>query len=206
MNLTDIIPGNQRAHNVQRVGDIAQHKQLIEQEFVGKPRVCAEVAKCIIHIRRNDQREQHVNLLTDMLQKHTQLFVNNSDIRWLVSVCDTIVDTGTPEQRSTAMIISNFVNLLKLWDTSVDIMHNTEFSNQRTAVYKPKPLWAGAITFSIRDGDMVHNMMRRINSCVKTDPLLLAIWRRVMVLLRDSDLTLNRMQWLHSSKNFWIEP
>lgn len=207
MSLTEIIPGNptDRAHNVAKIADINQHKTAIEKEFIGRPRVCAEVAKSIIHIRRNDARTENLERLTNMLNTHLELLVSNSDIRWLVSICDTIVDFGPPDQKPLAMMIVNFTNMLKLWDTSDSLLTDSEINKQKTANYKTTPLWEGVITFDIKHGDMPNNMMKRMNNVISQDQILNRIWKRIKTLLKDQpELSLNKLQKYHQRKNFWI--
>ena len=207
MSLTEIIPGDTttRAQNVSKVADINQHKQAIEKEFIGRPRVCAEVAKSIIHIRRNDARTENLAQLNQMLNTHLELLVSNSDIRWLISICDTIVDFGPPGQKPLAMMIVNFTNMLKLWDTSDSLVNDSTINKNKASKYKTTQLWDGVITFDILYGDMPNNMMKRMNNVLSQDQVLNRIWKRIKTLLKDQpELSLNKLQKFHRKKNFWV--
>ena len=47
------------------------------------------------------------------------------------------------------------------------------------------PTWGGMITADVPTGDMLHNMMMRLETVVETDDTLYSIWKRIKELSRN---------------------
>ena len=88
--------------------------ELIRSEFGGESQLSYELAKTIVLIRRETDLAENVEHLFEILNYDIQFLCESLSTRWLVSVCDTIADHGNQQERSAAMCISTFVNLVKL--------------------------------------------------------------------------------------------
>jgi len=202
--LLEIIPGTQeeRLHNVGKVKDIEEHKIKIEKEFIGKPRICAELCKNIIHIRRKNNLNENLDEFNFRLEKYLTVLVNNYDLRWLISICDTIADHGQPQQKPLAMMIANFVNMIKIADTILDITKDSRVDTNKIHDYKPQPLWDGVITFDIYYGDLIKNTTRRLNNIVINDQIISTIWNKMKERLSKTDNALTNLQKIHKKRDF----
>lgn len=99
--------------------------------------------------------------------------ITDFNIRWCISVCDTYADFGTPDERRNAMMISLFVNLMKIGDS----MYWGQEPNICKAVI---PTFNGLNTIDFRADNMILNLSARLNRLLKETPHLWKIWRKII--------------------------
>jgi hypothetical protein len=107
------------------------------------------------------------------------------NVRWLLSVCDTIVDIGSPHQSAVAMNIVQCINRCNLDATIVINAVDGRLDGNKLAREIKAPTWGGMICADVPTGDMLHNMMMRLERVVQSDDILYRIWKRIKELSRN---------------------
>ena len=183
----NIIPGNteQIARNLNRLEDQEENICAIRGEFIGKPEVCHTLASHIVRLRRKPKDTAQQKLFTDLLDKYLDVFLEHLDIRWLLSICDTLVDIGDPITGATAMNIVQCINRCNLDSTILVNVVDGRLDANKLAHELKVETWGGMITADIPSGDMIYNMMNRLDGVVSKHPLLWKIWCEIKNRSRD---------------------
>ena len=187
--LLEIIPGDpaKRPRNLNRQPNIEDNIRAVRGEFIGKPAVCHSIAEHIIHLRRNTEDTKHRALFWERLSKYESVLLEHMDVRWLLSICDTVVDIGNHVQSAVAMNIVQCINRCNLDSTIVANAVDGRLVGNKLSHEIKVPTWGGMITADVPTGDMIYNMMCRLDKVVSRDPQLERIWCRIKDISRDSD-------------------
>ena len=200
--MLELIPGDaqDRKTNLNRVADIEQNIERVKAEFIGKPRVCHALVTHIIHLRRDPANTEHAVEFFRLLTLYKSVLLHQLDVRWLLSVCDTIVDIGSPHQSAVAMNIVQCINRCNLDMTLAVNMVDGRLDRNKLAQEIKAPTWGGMITADVPTGDMLHNMMMRLESVTRSDDLLYDIWCRIKSLSRNQPGVI--MEYIAGSSRF----
>lgn len=203
--LLEIIPGNpsEIVHNQWRNKDLKENIKSVKREFIGKSLVCHELVISIIHLRRTINVDEHKNRFYFLLDKYQAVLLKELDLRWLVSVCDTIVDIGNDTDSSSAMLVSLLINNLNIQATLLDSASAVQPTKEELKKVKFRETWDGMISAPTSRGDMIFNMMTRVETVVTRSKLVSIIWQEIKSRLRD-DLTVP-VNWLvqaHDVENY----
>ena len=106
----EIIQGNSPARNLNRLHNMEENIKAVRAEFIGKPEVCHMLVAEIIKLRRNPGNQTARETFWDLLNIYTDVILEHYDVRWLLSICDTIVDIGSELKSAIAMNIVQCVN------------------------------------------------------------------------------------------------
>ena len=184
-----IIDGNIKdiARNLNRFADIDKNIDNVRREFIGKPEICHKLVAHIIHLRRNTEDYEHREQFWTLLTKYKGVLLKEYDVRWLLSICDTFVDIGNHTQSAIAMNIVQCINRCNL-DTSI-LQHCVDgrLDTNKMAHENKITTWGGMITADIPNGDMIYNMMNRLDMVVSRDPLLNDIWCEIKERSREEE-------------------
>jgi len=174
----EIIPGSDSdvARNLTRLTDINQNIANVRKEFIGKPKVCHSIATQIIWLRRKPSEYDHREQFWTLLNKYRSTLLEHLDIRWLLSICDTIVDIGDHVQSATAMNIVQCINRCNLDATLLLNCRDGTLDRVQLGKDRKIPTWGGMVTADVPTGDMIYNMQKRLDTVVQRDPLLWDIW------------------------------
>jgi hypothetical protein len=89
---------------------------------------------------------------------------SNLDARWLVSACDTIIDHfNEPDEIATAIAGSMFMNTVKLYETERLTQATVRSFDEVFKDGSRVPLCDGMSAFVVGGGDMVKNLVRRVD-------------------------------------------
>jgi hypothetical protein len=182
----EIIPGDtdNKPSNLIREAGLSENIAMVRQEFVGQPEICHELVKHIMHIRRGIDVDHNTNCFYDLWEKYSHILIKEYNSRWLISVVDTIIDTGDDLEAAVAMNISQCINRcgldVALQVNSVDYRYDPD----RVVAEIKVPTWDGLETPDIPSGDMMHNMMVRLDGVVASVPMLNEIWIEIKNRLR----------------------
>lgn len=176
--LLEPVPGNENeiAHNLNRHEDISVNIKHLRKEFIGKPQVCYKVASHIVHLRRKPELHRHQYEFNRLIEEYMDVLLEHLDVRWLLSICDTYVDIGDSHRSAVAMNIVQCVNGTNLHLTIIANVENGNLDPSKLTKERKAKTWGGMITADIPNGDMIYNMMTRLNCVVKEDELLNKIW------------------------------
>ena len=173
------IPGVATARNLNRKADIDDNIANVRQEFLGKPEVCHKMVGHIIHLRRDPQNWEHRQGFWDTWNAYKKTLLKEFDVRWLLSVCDTVVDIGNNVQSAVAMNIVQCINGTNVHHTiCVNAVNGNLDTNKMNAEIKV-PTWGGMQTADVPTGDMIYNMMCRLDGVIQLDPMLNEIWHEI---------------------------
>jgi hypothetical protein len=194
--MLEIIPGNPgeivSKHGVLR--DLKENIKDAKRAFIGKPRVCHEIVKSIIHLRRGIEVEYHTEKFYSLLDKYQDVLISEFDTRWLISLCDTIVDTGNDADSSSAMTVVLIVNGLNIQAILLEIAGANQPSRDQVRNTSGRKTWDGMLSAFPTKGDMVFNMMTRAEKNISRSALVLPIWQEIKNRFRD-DLSIP-VNWL----------
>ena len=186
-SMLKIIPGDveSRKTNLNRLSDVEQNIQAVRAEFIGMPEVCHQLATHIIHLRRDSSNTEHAVAFYRLLTMYMSTLLEHMNVRWLLSICDTIVDIGSPHQSAVAMNIVQCINRCNLDATIMVNMVDGRLDKNKLSKEIKIPTWGGMITADVPTGDMLHNMMMRLETVTQSDHTLHSIWKRIKELSRN---------------------
>ena len=183
--LLEIIPGEKTVSNLNRQPDIHKNIANVRKEFYGKPEVCHRLVSHIIHLRRNPKDWEHRQQFWTLLTKYKAVFLKEYDVRWLLSILDTIVDVGNHVQSAIAMNIVQCINGTNIHMSLLVNAVNGDLDGNKLQHEIKAPTWGGMQCIDVPNGDMVYNMMKRLDKVVKHDDLLNEIWCEIKERGRD---------------------
>ena len=179
--MLEIIDGIQPAKNLNRLHDVEQNIEAVKAEFVGKPVVCHELVKHIVYLRREINVKENTIKFYEILDNYLDEILENYDLRWLLSICDTLVDIGEPARSAAAMNLVQAVNYLNIMTTLTDIVNDgrPNMEKLRQNPGHKRPSFDGMISLDIYQGDMMYNMIKRLNKVVAKDELVNEMWEEI---------------------------
>ena len=178
--------------------DVAQKVNSVwRSEFSGAPEILKTVLECIIKSRREIDTEATTKLFKDTVEKNLDT-VLTMNTRWLISVCDTYADCGNETERSNATMVSLMFNQIKLFDTYLSLVVDHRIDGKKIPNYRTKPQWGGMWGFNINQGDMVENLINRVNTNLSSTPVIHKIWLRIMDGVADSNNSFAMLKKIHS--------
>ena len=174
-----IIKGSKSAKNLNRIQDMDENIKAVRAEFIGKPEVCHMLVAEIIKLRRDPNSVISKDGFWFLLNDYLDVILEHYDIRWILSICDTIVDIGDELQSAIAMNIVQCVNGTNIHHSILVNAVNGDIDSNKLRHELKVPTWGGMITADIPNGDMIHNMMNRLDIVIKQDEQLNTIWNAI---------------------------
>ena len=174
-----IIQGSKSAKNLNRIQDMDENIKAVRAEFIGKPEVCHMLVAEIIKLRRDPNSVISKDGFWFLLNGYLDVILEHYDIRWILSICDTIVDIGDELQSAIAMNIVQCVNGTNIHHSILINAINGDIDSNKLRHELKVPTWGGMITADIPNGDMIHNMMNRLDIVIKQDEQLNTIWNAI---------------------------
>jgi hypothetical protein len=166
------------------------------REFSGKDIALKTVLSCIIKSRNNIDVEEVHKLFLESVQVNMSAILK-LDTRWLISVLDTYADCGSDLERSNATMVSLMFNQIKILDTYLNNVADPTIIDKKLRKNKSNRLWDGMVEFNIHRGDMVENLISRIDNNLKTTPHIHAIWRELMVRMEKGKNGFSKLKKIH---------
>ena len=174
-----IIEGTNPAKNLNRIQDMQKNIEAVRAEFIGKPEVCHMLVAEIIKLRRNPGNQTARETFWELLNNYTDVILENYDVRWMLSICDTVVDIGDELQSAIAMNLVQCVNGTNIHHSILVNAVDGNIDANKLRHELKVPTWGGMITADIPNGDMIHNMMNRLDAVIEQDELLNKIWIKI---------------------------
>lgn len=178
------------------------HAEMLRREFVGQSRLALYHALLNVLLRRGIDVEVNVGRMRRLWREERDFLLEKLDSRWLVSACDTIADHfPEPEEKSTALIGSVLVNVVKLYETERLAAYGTA-RGETVGSHRwtgPQELFDGIVAFSIGTGDMVLNLHRRLDALTRATPTTAgAILRELIRRVNSHNTVLSRFRKVHT--------
>ena len=117
--------------------------------------------------------------------------ISTYTIRWLRSICDTYADYAEPAQARNGMIISMFVSMLVLAETTRFVRPQIDPARYRQTFDKKVGLSEGYSTFAINKQDRFLHVSRRLHRFLADDEIMRRIWSRIVEQLKMEDTVLS---------------
>ncbi len=190
----EIILGDKPARNLNRIQDMDENIKAVRAEFIGKPEVCHMLVAEIIKLRRDPNNVISKDGFWFLLNDYLDVILEHYDIRWILSICDTIVDIGDGVQSAIAMNMVQCINGTNIHHSILVNAVNGDVDGNKLRHELKVPTWGGMITADIPNGDMIHNMMNRLDEIIKQDEQLNTIWNTIKDRGRDEpNLVMNHI-------------
>lgn len=184
------LPVGDKQISFNRLTNLDDHVKQIAKEMPGARRVCIEVVRHIVCIRRGEDPAKNYAKMLELLEKYPKECLQDLSTRWLISICDTVADRGNPQQSANAMIVVTWINTIKMCETMWSRLKNTEYDrNNRNNI----ELWDGVTTYNISCGDTWINLDRRNKRVLELTPLLHSIYIVLQNRLRNSNTSFNQL-------------
>jgi len=184
--LLEIIDGTP-AKNLNRLANTDKNIEAVKAEFVGKPLVCHELVKHIILLRRGIDTDINSEIFFDLWETYHETLLTELDTRWLLSVVDTAIDVGDDLESAVAMNISQCINQCNIHTSLLVNAVDGRLDGNKLQREMKMPTWDGMITVDVPTGDMIHNMMIRMDKVIATEPWLNDIWCELKNRLRTQE-------------------
>ena len=184
--LLEIIDGKP-AKNLNWLATTDKNIEEVKADFVGKPVVCHELIKQIILLRRGIDTDINTERFFDLWETYHETLLKELDTRWLLSVVDTAVDVGDDQESAVAMNISQCINQCNIHTSLLVNAVDGRLDGNKLQREMKMPTWDGMITVDVPTGDMIHNMMIRMDKVIATEPWLNDIWTELKNRLRTQE-------------------
>jgi hypothetical protein len=150
--------------------------------------------RLVVEIRNSRDLEDNLNLFFELVRSNQREILATFNIRWLVSICDTYADHGTEIERRNALLISMFVNMLRLAETYKLASGPLEEARLNKTRDQLVPLYEGVSTFAIDRQDVYLNLSKRMARLLPDTPFLDAIWRVILKRLHSGNNVISQLR------------
>lgn len=155
-----------------REKNLITHFHQLQAEFGGKSRLSHLLSCCIVVIRRTKGQGPGLALFRRILIEHGLQICEEANMRWLTSICDTLVEFGeTDIQRLVAFNGTLLANTVKLYETERRLFSPERPWPPKTTLKKGGEMFDGVITYWTERGDMIENMISRLEPLLQMDAL-----------------------------------
>lgn len=186
--ITDVEPGMY----LNRMADMQENIDLVRREFAEKPEVCHKLVEHIIYLRRNVDTDHHWAEFNNLIENYLDVLIKEYDVRWMLSILDTMVDYGTPVQKATAMTVVAFTKSIaisfSLLDSAMDGKLDIDKikSGFKSGDIVKRPTVEGLSSCDVYNGDTLSYLNKRLNATAELDPTVDAIWREIKSRLKEN--------------------
>jgi hypothetical protein len=168
--------------------DLYEHACMLRDEFIGKRAILLYHALLNVRLRRQIELPDTISRFRNVWLECRPILLSELDSRWLISACDSMIDHfEEPEERLVALAAVLMMNTIKLYET--ERLACGQYQSQIT-LDKPALQWQGrhelfngVSAFAIGQGDMVKNMLKRVDLVLDlstfASPILAEITRRI---------------------------
>lgn len=185
-----------------REKSILDHFRSLEPEFSGQPRLNHLLACIIVVLRRDPQNKLGLELFFKIVTDYGFDLATNLNIRWLSSVCDTFVDVGRDnEERAIAALGSSISAIVKLSETERRIYYPRIPWPPRLKFTRGGHMYEGVIGFSPEKGDMIDNLISRLNRVLDESKPASVFSQEIVSRLSEKHSSISRFRKLAGGKN-----
>jgi hypothetical protein len=190
--------------------DLETHGEALKKEFSGQSALALYHAQLIVLIRRDYKATETFDQFVSLWTEQRDWLLENLNIRWLVSACDTFADCDKDDTvRALALATSLLANTVKVYETqhvmvgepTIDFIPAKVEQVQREAI----PLFEGMACFTVGTDDTLRNMVWRMKNIAPkhvTGQILMEVFRR----MNHNPTAFGRLQLAHTRKKTqWLE-
>ncbi len=178
-----------------RQDDLEAHVEGLRPQFEGASELCLHHARLCVKARRGLDPAATIEEFRYLWRTRADHLATSLDSRWLIAAADTFADYGTPPQRAMGCMISGFFNAFKLTESEWLALGGRPAADALTVAADPEPtpLWDGMESFRIQRGDMLRNLLERMERICADDPALGRIQRTLLERARAANSPLGRI-------------
>jgi len=157
-------------------------------------KIALDLIDIIRNIRRSRDIEANLEALHELIRTRDKDIIAELSVRWLVSICDTFADYGTEIERRNALLVSMFINMLRIAEAVGAI--SGPFQPTRVGEVRSTRIefFDGVMMFDIDRQDTYLNLCKRMARLMKDTPFLLAVWNEVLVRIHKEDNSISRLR------------
>ena len=149
--------------------DVQEHHAALRREFSGQSELALHHAFLIVLIRRDYDLANTVKQFETLWSQEADWLLQNLNVRWLVSACDTFADHASdPTTRAFAVATSLLANTVKIYETENVMSQHTvvEYAPEVVARVQQEaiPLFEGMSCFTVGTDDTLRNMVWRLQA------------------------------------------
>ncbi|WP_282029644.1 sulfotransferase family 2 domain-containing protein [Paracoccus marcusii] len=185
-----------------REKSILDHFRSLEPEFSGQTRLNHLLACIIVVLRRDPHNKLGLELFFKIVTDYGSELATSLNIRWLSSVCDTFVDVGRDsEERAVAALGSSISAIVKISETERRIYYPRIPWPPRLKFTRGGHMYEGVIGFSPEKGDMIDNLINRLNFVLVENKPASVFSREIASRLCEKHSSISRFRKLAGTKN-----
>lgn len=160
-----------------------------------------------MHIRHEQSALINFKKLETIFNHNTEQAIGSLTTRQLKSVCDIYVDYGNEVESRNEMILSTFLNMIRLGETFYRCTNQVE-SEENISLLKRKKakLYDGLTTLSIEIQDTCLNMAKRMIKLFEDTPLILRMYENVIERIKGEPLSMLNKLANHSERPSYFFP
>ena len=121
--------------------------------------------------------------LNALLSAHFRFILRHSDLKWLKSICDTLVDHDDTERRLLALSVTTFINTLRVAEM---VRMGGDRATQDFREIGYCEIYDGLYTFSVSRQDALLNLSRRMKWSLRSDWMMSELWEEVLMRIHSS--------------------
>ena len=182
------------------------HLDMLAREFSGQPVLGLYHASLIVFIRRDLNARASATRFLRLWSGHADALLGILSSRWLVSACDTLLDLpqASAEDQAGAALGTAFANTVKLYETErvVTGMAGRGLDDVDTAAVQGLcPLYDGMTAFRIGEGEMIAQMLSRLDRALAGPAPGKRIARTLIARAKAHDTVYRRLSLVHQDPN-----
>lgn len=203
-----VVEDGQQEYSFGRKDDLNDHLKMLAAEFSGRSQIEFFHAATTVFVRRGLNRPACAARFRRMWEQEAEFLLSRLDSRWLVSACDTIMDTfDDPYEIATASAGVLFMNTIKLYETERLALGMAQRTPQDyRALRHPQRLFDGMAAYVIGSGEMVSIMVRRLRTTVRPGHLAPRIVLELLNRANAHDTVFRRFASVHTRNDtrWWV--
>lgn len=150
-----------------------------------------ELLRLTRELRNHRNSETNWPAFQNFMHSNLDEVVSTYTVRWLRSICDTYADYAEPAQARNGMLISMFVSMLVLAETTRFVRPKIDAARYRQTFEGKVGLWEGYSTFAINNQDRFLHVSRRLDRFLADDKVMHRIWHRILEQVKAEDTVLS---------------
>lgn len=179
--------------------------EMLEKEFSQCSYLEFYCVWLIVKIRRKIDLENSIESFFVLLNREKDFLIQNLSSRWLVSICDTYIDySQSKEEIGYAFGSVLLLNTIKLYETEYKMHHLNLTSEDILNLGPETQLFDGMTAYDARGGDMLINMMNRVEEKMNQDLVTAQIYKELIMRCSRMDTVFSRMQEYRKVLNFKV--
>lgn len=208
------VSGDEKIVDTKRLSKVEDHLHHLARLFASETQILYFHAVLISLIRRRLYEKAPLVAFFSLWTRQGDYLLRNLSLRWLVSAADTWIDQSPSRvDASTATVAAVIANTTKLYETErriIDTRHSTapwpgrQIPVDEARSLSGQELFDGVTPFVVGSGDMISNMIHRMQNLKGTHPYPKRIVEEIFNRLATHDTVFARfLARHHGSDTFW---